>query len=116
MNIAEQNNKCIRVSIEQVRTGDYSTIVVKNLDAQDDSNRYIWTTKCPNWNGNDPEIGQEGFMTYTSIVAGRDKWYNKSDQQWYDYRYTANYFLDFVPITHVVLGGRVVSTQELIVT
>ena len=96
----EQERQCIKVQVLKTEArGDYRLMVVENLDATSDSNRYIMCTRCPNWNGKDPEIGQTGFMSYVSVVAGRDKWYNPTDKQHYHYRYTADYFLDFVPLT-----------------
>jgi len=116
MNFEGQENKCIRVSVHTVIPGDYAVVVCKDLDSPEDSPRYVWTTVCPNWSVNLPEVGQDGFLSYSSVRAGKDKWYCPTQKQEFEYRYSANYFLNFAPITHVVLGGRVVSQQELIVT
>ena len=117
MNYAEQTNKlCIRAVLRGKRIGTYTVYVFENLDTKNDSGRFIMTTKCPNWNGSDIDLYQEGFLSYQKVVGGVDKWYDPVSEQFYYYKHTANYFSDFVPVTHVILGGRVVEQQKLIVT
>lgn len=113
----EQSKLCIKAVLLAVRKENYTVYVFENLDVAADSlNRYIMCTKCPNWVDRPLEIGQMGFLSYRSIIAGIDKWFNREDSLMYHYKYTANYFDDFVPVTHVVLGGMVVEQQQLIVT
>ncbi len=105
----EQSPSCIRAALMAKREGIYTTYVFKNLDADG----YVMCTQCPNWDISQLDIGQEGFLTYKFVQAGRDSFYNAKDSKFYAYQYTANYFQDFVPITHVINGNQVVEKEKL---
>lgn len=107
---------CSRVRLVATREGIYTTYVFHNLDARCDDDMYIMCTKCPNWNISDIDFGQEGFITYRFVQAGRDVWFNRETQGFEAYQWTAIYFEDFVPITHVINGNRIVEKEKLIIT
>jgi hypothetical protein len=109
----EQSPLCIKAKLLAIREGIYITYVFQNMD---NIKQYIMCTKCPNWNIPDFAIGMEGFLSYKFVQAGRDSWYSTKDMEFYPYQYTANYFQDFVPITHVINGDRIVEKEKLIIT
>lgn len=75
--------------------------------------KYIMCTRLPNWHGQNIEIGQEGYMTYSFIQAGIDKWYNAEKDRFENYVYSANYFTDFVPISHVIDGNTITKLESI---
>ena len=99
---------CIKAKLVAKRTGIYTTYVFEDIHK---TNSYIMCTRCPNWATTDIDIFQEGFLTYKYVIAGIDSWLDKNNT-FKSYQYTANYFTNFIPITHV-LNNTVV--EELIV-
>lgn len=109
----EKNEICIKARLVAKREDVYTVYVFKDLDKE---GNYVMCTKCPNWNSNNIDMFQEGFLTYKFVRAGEDTWFNNDSGKFEAYSYTANYFLDFVPITHVVDANRIVNINEIIVT
>lgn len=89
--------------------GAYTIYVFQDLT----SNEFIMCTRCPNWQGETPVAMQEGFLKYKYVVAGKDTYYDKTAERFLAYQYTNTYFLDFVPITHVLKDGYVTDLSEL---
>lgn len=112
----EQDGIDVKVKLLAIRKGIYTVYVFENLEATVSYKKYLMCTQCPNWQTDELSIGQEGFLKYRFVAAGRDKWWNEETQQYHKYRYTANYFINFVPLTHVIEGNLVVDLQQLIVT
>ena len=74
----------------------YTLFVFQNLDEPDNSlMRYVTTTKPPNWNGSDPEVGDVGFVECEYVNAG-DEYYHRNTGNKDTYNYTLCYFLNFV--------------------
>ncbi len=94
------------------REGDYTAYVFKILD--ESQRKYIVCTKCPNWNQDDLHISQEGYLKYKPVIAYKDTWTTKEFVEM-PYKYSANYFYDFIPITHVIQGNQIIG-KELIIT
>ena len=69
----EQNGITIFSQLVAKRPGTYTVYVFKNLD----TNEYITCTKCFNWSTPDIDVGQQGFLTYKFVRAGKDSWFNK---------------------------------------
>lgn len=99
---------CIRAKLLAAKVSDYTVYVFQDLDKGD----YIMCTKCPNWDANDIEMFQEGFLTYKYVVAGMDSWLDKRTGNFESYQHTANYFMTFIPTNNVV---NIVSSTELVV-
>ena len=114
--VLEQNGVDVRARLVALRKGNYTVYVFENLDASNEINRYLMCTRCPNWSGDDLEISQEGFLKYKFVNCGKDTWYNAETCEHCFYKYSANYFIDFVPLTHVIDGNRIIEHQKLIVT
>lgn len=101
----DQNFTIVKCQLLQKEKGEYTLYVFKNLD----TNEYIMCTRLPNWHTMDIEIGQTGFLSYKFVLAGISTWYNETSDSQLKYRYTANYFQDFVPLTHVINGNTIVN-------
>lgn len=80
--------------------GSYTTYVFQNLEEQESSeSRYITVTKCPNWQYyGEINIGDEGFLEYEFVKAG-DEYFDLSSNKTECYRYTRNYFMNFIKQT-----------------
>jgi len=77
--------------------GGYITYVFKNLEPSPKFGfSYIMVVRFRNWQHKDVEIGESGFLTYDSVIAGQDKWYNKETEEFIPYNYTNNIFIKFV--------------------
>jgi hypothetical protein len=92
--------------------GAYTTYVFLNLD---EKHKYIMCTRMPNWHGEEPVLLQDGFLEYKFVEAGTKYWC-ATDSTYKMYQYTDFYFLDFVPITHVLHNGIVVTKDQMILS
>lgn len=57
--------------------------------------KYIMCTQFPNWDHKEIQLGEEGYLQYQEIIAGKDQWYNGKGMVYY--RYNMIQFLKFVP-------------------
>lgn len=74
----------------------YKNYVFQNLDEKTDSMlRYITVTRLPNWNGEEPKIGDTGFIECEYVEAG-DEYFQRNTGSREQYRYTSCYFLNFI--------------------
>lgn len=105
-----EQSKCVRVVLTAKKYSDgYLIYVFRNLDTME----FIMCSQCPNWNCKEVELMQEGFLEYRFVKAGKDTYFDKVSGKHLYYNYTAHYFQDFVPITHVLKDGFVVKTDVL---
>lgn len=116
MVIEGQDGIDVRVRLLAIRKSTYTVYVFENLDATVSYKKYLMCTKCPNWQTDEISIGQEGFLKYKFVCAGLDTWWDQETDRYYKYKYTANYFINFVPLTHVIEGNMIVDFEQLIVT
>lgn len=72
--------------------GGYIMYVFQNLD----TNLYEMCTRLPNWETPVLQIGDEGFLKFDEVIAGKDTWYDSNLDSFVPYRYTKVYFIDFV--------------------
>lgn len=92
----------------------YTRYVFENLHLEfKDDYKFVTVTRCPNWNGKEPEVQQEGYLELKSVEAGKDTYFDVNEQKHKLYNYTAIYFLSFVPITHVLSNGSVVASNQI---
>lgn len=112
------NKFCIRGQLVGVREGEYTVLVFKDLDAVIVPGyipySYVMCTVLPNWQHAELQKGQIGYLSYTVVRAG-ETWYDPESGEHVQYRYSANYFADFVPETHVIDGDRIVSKTDPII-
>lgn len=107
----EQIGITINVQLVAKKAGNYTVYIFKNLETLE----YITVTKCPNWADDEVDVGQEGFLTYKFVRAFKETWINKNTGEEVFYQYSANYYLSFIPQTHVIKNGSII-TKELYVT
>lgn len=101
---------CIKARlVAEEADGAYTTCVFQDLI---DPNRFIMMTRVPNWQGTRPTLLQEGFLEYKFVNAG-DKYYHTDLGREVSYQYTNHYFVNFVPITHVLRDGYVTQIDTI---
>lgn len=84
------------VAVEKDICG-YITYVFKCLESNIPfGHKYCMTTRCPNWEHRDIEINEIGYLTYSEVEAGKDKWYCPETGQMIPYNYSNIYFIKFV--------------------
>ena len=75
---------------------NYQTLVFKNLDKAPFGNNYCMVTVWPNWESYIPNIGERGFLTYNSVTAGVDTYYNRETSSIMKYNFSNLVFEKFV--------------------
>ena len=88
------------VAIEKDIQG-YCTIVFENKESTSWDNKHIMTVVFPNWMSYIPSYDEEGFLTYNSVIAGKDSWYDPDTGNTIPYNYSNIIFIKFVPIKNV---------------
>lgn len=79
-----------------IQPGQYTVYVFKNLDENDNSLlRYISVTKLPNWNCQDLNVGDLGYVECDYVNAG-DSYYQVNTQCIESYNYTVCYLINFI--------------------
>ena len=58
--------------------------------------KYKMVTRLPNWNHKDIEIGEIGYLTYKTVEAGKDSWYDRDTGNMIPYNYSNIYFVKFI--------------------
>ena len=88
--------KCKLVAYENDICG-YITYVFKSLECNTPfGHHYVMVTRLPNWNHEPVLIDEIGYLTYSEVEAGKDKWYCPETGQMIPYNYTNIYFIKFV--------------------
>lgn len=106
----EYDRTCIKARLVAIKDSKpYERYVFQDLEA----NKPIVVTRCPNWSGKEPSLLQEGYLEYKYAEAGKDTYYDPNTSTFNAYQYTTIYFLDFIPITHVLKDGYVVESEQL---
>ena len=82
--------------VKEVDIMDYQTLVFKNLDKAPFGCEYCMVTVWPNWESYIPEIGDIGYLTYDSVIAGVDTYYDRSIDSIVKYNFTNLVFNKFV--------------------
>jgi hypothetical protein len=75
---------------------DYQTLVFKNLDKAPFGLNYCMVTVWPNWESYIPNIGEKGYLTYDSVTAGVDTYYDRKLDSIVKYNFTNLVFNKFV--------------------
>ena len=75
----------------------YTTYVFKCLETNPGfGHNYVMVTRLPNWDHKELDIGKIGYLTYSEVEAGKDKWFCPKTGQFIPYNYTNIYFIKFV--------------------
>ena len=75
---------------------NYITYVFQSLEESPFGYRYLMVTRLPNWDHRDIDLEEVGFLTFSEVVAGKDKWYCPETGDFIPYNYTNIYFIKFV--------------------
>ena len=75
---------------------NYQTLVFKNLDKAPFGCNYCMVTVWPNWESYIPKVGDIGYLTYDSVTAGVDTYYDRSIDSIVKYNFTNLVFNKFV--------------------
>jgi len=75
---------------------NYQTLVFKNLDKAPFGNNYCMITVWPNWQSYIPEVGDKGYLTYNSVTAGEDTYYDRNSDSIVKFNFTNLVFEKFV--------------------
>lgn len=103
----EGQGVCVKARLVAVEEDVYTKYVFEVLD----DSSFVMVTRVPNWKGEKPTMLQEGFLQYKFVQAGKDTWFDSAYGIFRAYQYTTHYFLDFIPITHVLKDGFVSQTN-----
>jgi hypothetical protein len=76
------------------RPGDYTVYIFRNIS-----------------NGEYLTVGQEGYLTFKFVKAYEDTWVDGSTLSSIHYKYSANYYLSFLPSSHVIKDGSIVKKE-----
>ena len=75
----------------------YITYVFKCLEPNPGfGHNYIMVTRFPNWESYIPNVGEKGFLTYNSVTAGEDTYYNRETDSIMKYNFSNLVFEKFV--------------------
>jgi len=109
----EQKNRiCVKARLVAKKDeGAYTQYVFQDMIKLD----FIMCTRCPNWQTNQVNLLEDGYLEYHEVRGGVDTYYDASVQYTKTYQDDATYFLNFVPITKVLKDGYVVDKTELLV-
>ncbi len=75
---------------------NYQTLVFKNLDNAPFGNKYCMVTVWPNWQSYIPKEGDKGYLTYNSVTAGEDTYYDRTIDSNVKFNFTNLVFDKFV--------------------
>lgn len=75
---------------------NYQTLVFKNLDEAPFGCNYCMVTVWPNWESYIPIVGEIGYLTYNSVTAGVDTYYDRELNSIVKYNFTNLVFDKFV--------------------
>lgn len=76
---------------------DYTTYVFELLDNTDINllnEKYIMCTRWPNWDHRELRNGEIGYLSFSEIIAGEDKWFDGTN--FIPYKYTTIQFNRFI--------------------
>lgn len=88
----------IKCKIEAIQEGQYCIIVVNDLNrASTDDLKYVMVTLLPNWEFHGTlKVGEIGYLQFESVEAGKTSWFNKESKDFEVYKYSSNYFINFI--------------------
>ena len=75
---------------------NYQTLVFKNLDEAPFGCNDCMVTVWPNWESYIPIVGEIGYLTYNSVTAGVDTYYDRELNSIVKYNFTNLVFDKFV--------------------
>lgn len=85
------------------KEGTYTVYVFRNLE----TNELIMCTKLPNWNIQEVNINDIGFLDYRQVKAG-EEYYNIDTEKFTPYLYSNVYLNNFI------LKNEILNNKEII--
>ena len=86
----------VRAKLVAIQDGLYTNYVFQNLDTESNNEyHYLTVTQCPGWQDYNLKQGDIGFLVYEFAEANKD-YYDVSTNQMKKYKYTSNYFMNFI--------------------
>ena len=85
-----------KLLVKEADIMSYQTLVFRNLDKAPFGCEYCMVTVWPNWESYIPEVGDIGYLTYDSVTAGVDTYYDRSIDSIVKYNFTNLVFNKFV--------------------
>lgn len=90
------------------KTGEYTNLVVENVEETDGKYRYLWLTIAPNWC--DVNLVIDELMFFNFIVAESGQQYYDSEKKTFcSYSSSANWYKKSIPL------NRFSESRELII-
>lgn len=109
--------KCIKAMLVGKMDKDNRIIYVfRNVNNEDHETNLIMCTQSPNWCCEDVNLFQLGFVSLINVKAGIDTYFSRQHMQRFPYQYDGTYFLNFVPVTHVLENGFVTKPQTITIS
>ena len=79
---------------KNIDIGNYITYVFENLEATTYEDKYIMCVQFPNWNHEEIQLEEEGFVNIRYVKEGISQWYDGNKMNYY--KYTNIIFLKFI--------------------
>lgn len=86
----------VKLLAKQCENLGYINYVFENLESMNNTYKYFKCVRFPNWNCNNFDIYDEGFVTVRYVREGIDTWFD--GVKFIPYNYTNIIFLNFIPI------------------
>ncbi len=103
------DNITVRCKLEAKDTDPmgYTTYVFACKDGS-----YVMCTRYPNWDHKDIAIGEDGFLEFQEIEAGKTYFCSRTKEERI-YNYDKVQFIKFVPIAKPARKGKVASSKKV---
>ena len=86
----------IKCKILIIQNAQYSHIIVDDLNRNaDDELKYVDVVLLPNWEPQEIQVGDVGFLQFESVTGGETKYKNRNTNEDCIYAYSNNYFIRF---------------------
>ena len=83
-----------KLNAKNIDIGGYITYVFENLDNPTPDTRYLMCVQFPNWNQENIQIGDVGYLNTKYVKEGISQWYDGEKMN--VYKYTNLVFLKFI--------------------
>lgn len=102
---------CVKAKFVATLESKYSVLVFELTEKCDEVfGNNVMCTLLPNWEFN-LEIGQEGYLEFEEVEVG-DIWIDNKEFEAHRYNYAGRYYKNFVPISHVIDGNRIIELRS----
>lgn len=93
----ESNVITVYAKIIQIREGQYTYIIVEDLNRElTDDYKYLTLVKLPNWDDIHIDIGDVGYVQFESVFGGKSQYLDRDTGEIETYKYSNNYIMSFI--------------------